>query len=336
MYAACQEPDVGALVEKLGSKDWKVSYDAIKKLQNIEGPAVPALIKALKRPEEQIRANAAICLWGFGVETGNPAAQPAVPHLISLAEKDPSAKVRWHATSAVVRLGATEAAVPVLIQAVEKDNHSYAAQGLGWLGPKAKAAVPALMAAAKKREGVPEQNAGWDLRWRAVEALAAIKHDPEVLVPFYCELLDDPKNTGDHPADKPVKAAAYEGLASLGPQAKAAIPTLIKHLKGKRDPLIFPKLAAIDLRIMAALALAEVDPGNRLALSAVLELGKEKELSSTRAVACNFVGKFGDTSDPVITFLTETIENNEEEFFIRRAAEDALDALKAKLKKGQK
>jgi HEAT repeat protein len=87
MYAACQEPDVDALVEKLGSKDWEVSYDAIKKLQNIEGPAVPALIKALKRPEEQMRANAALCLGGFGVETGNRAAQPAVPHLIQLAEK---------------------------------------------------------------------------------------------------------------------------------------------------------------------------------------------------------------------------------------------------------
>jgi HEAT repeat protein len=236
----------------------------------------------------------------------------------------------------VVRLGATEAAIPALIQAVEKDNHSYAAQGLGWLGPKAKAAAPALMAAAKRREGVPLQGADWDLRWRAVEALAAIKHDPKVLVPFFCELLNDPKNTGDDLADKMVKFAAYEGLASLGPQAKAAIPTLVKHLKGKRDPLIFPKSMAIDLRITAAFALAEVDPGNRLALSAALKLGKEKELSSTRAAACNFLGKFGDTSESVITFLTETIRNNDEESYIRGAAEDALEALKAKLKKGQK
>jgi hypothetical protein len=155
------------LRKHLESPDVDQRVFAIKALQKI-GPAaeaaVPALISALKDAAADVRRSAAEALGAI-----SPVAEAAVPALAA-ALKDDDAKVRASAAEALGAIGpAAEAAVPALVAALKDDDaelRRQAANALGRIGPAAEAAVPALVAALKDDDA--------RVRASAAEALGAI------------------------------------------------------------------------------------------------------------------------------------------------------------------
>jgi HEAT repeat protein len=133
--------------------------------------AVPALIDALKDPEEPERHR-----------DPEPSDRPAP------VERAPARTVRDRAAEALGKIGpAAKDAVPALSRALndpDKAVGTRAAEALGRIGPAAKAAVPALLTAFKddKRRAVGD---------RAAEALGRMGPAAKTAVPVLSRALND-------------------------------------------------------------------------------------------------------------------------------------------------
>jgi hypothetical protein len=130
---------------------------------------------------------------------------------------------------------------------VSSDDHSRAVQGFEALGPAAKSAVPELLriynadqspdsriyilealagigpAATETKETLPlllseATNTNSTMRPFALDALVQMRVEPNFIVPWLIESLDNPDLTG----------SAVVALRNLGPQAKSAVPRLIE------------------------------------------------------------------------------------------------------------
>jgi HEAT repeat protein len=162
-------PAVPALMKALLSEEGQIPGAASGALVGIGAPALPALRKALADEREALRRGVAFTLAGFGPEV----AADLRPLL-----KDPEPGVRRVAAGSLLRLGETEEALPILLGALDDagwrrwvlgtfeqsgcaepkvvaaiagaltdEDHfirMQAARTLAALGPKAKAAIPAL------------------------------------------------------------------------------------------------------------------------------------------------------------------------------------------------
>jgi HEAT repeat protein len=134
------------------------------------GPAakieLPFLTQALKKNDEDTRANAAQLLGQMG-----PAAAPAIPALADRLD-DPVTNVKEKASDALSKLGPSVVQVlPDLIDSLRDEDafiRTSIAIALGNIGPGAAKAVPALAKALKDR----------DLRVRADAAYALAKIGP--------------------------------------------------------------------------------------------------------------------------------------------------------------
>jgi HEAT repeat protein len=107
---------------------------------------VPALAAALQDELVDVRAEAARTLGGLGAD-----ARDAIPALIPLTGYDPDPRVRVEAAAALWRIDHHPAkVVPTCIAALADADEAVrfvAADCLGEIGPDARAAVPALLAA---------------------------------------------------------------------------------------------------------------------------------------------------------------------------------------------
>jgi DNA-binding winged helix-turn-helix (wHTH) protein len=155
---------------------------------------VPALIHALKDPEEEIRSRAAVMLARVG-----PDAADAVPALAE-ALRDPNKQVRWRAADALGRIGPR--AVPALIVALDdpkKEIRWRAANMLSRIGPAASEAVPALIGALNDPES--------KVRWHVADALGRIGPCAGQAVPALAEAIKDSANK--------VRSVAAEALVRI-------------------------------------------------------------------------------------------------------------------------
>jgi HEAT repeat protein len=216
---------IPALKATLGDTEFAVRFAAALALVEI-GPrgrsglasVVPALVEGLQQKGEDVRIKASHYLLRTG-----PDAKGAIPSLTKLLD-DTVPEVRLEAALALVGIDPSKAGggVPALIAGVESDNDNSvlrAAKALAVLGPVAKSAAPALLA--KCDTEYPQ--------WRlySAEALARIQPSQtpkavEVLV----GLLKGKKGAVAH-------RHAITVLRRIGPNAKAAMPTLTALLADK-------------------------------------------------------------------------------------------------------
>jgi HEAT repeat protein len=134
--------------------------------------------------------------------------------------KSKDSKVRLNAIKVLLSHGPTKEAVPSFREALEDPEPSVAeraAEGLGWIGPDAKEAVPTLI---KRLKDPPSEN----FRVTAVAALGRIGPKAKAAVPLLIELIQQ--------KEAPAKArrTAVSALGKMGPIAKTAVPTLIEAL----------------------------------------------------------------------------------------------------------
>ena len=112
--------------------------------------AVPAIDRALRDPDAQMRRNAALALVELaGTWTGKPPVntRSSIPSLIAAAD-DPDSHVRGWSALALAEIGPeAKQAVPTLIRLLkdpEEGPRNTSALALGGIGAAAEAAIPAL------------------------------------------------------------------------------------------------------------------------------------------------------------------------------------------------
>jgi len=131
---------VHALTQALRDPDPSVRDAAASALQAIGAGGVPEMLDLLEDPDQAVRGRAVRII-------GSSAGPESVPELIRLLRAD-TAEVREAAAQAITWMGPkAEAALPALMDVLrdEKVVNSYAVIAVGSLGGKAKAAVPELM-----------------------------------------------------------------------------------------------------------------------------------------------------------------------------------------------
>lgn len=148
----------------------EVRVEAAKALAAIGPPAghdaTPVLLLIARNSGEdrELRFTAIVSLGAMGAE-----AKTAVSDLVSLLLMHEAESMYAPVQMAITRMGAD--AVPVLVELLQHDSpamRTHAALALGWLGPQADAALPALQAAlGDSDESVREQAA---LAIRSIES----------------------------------------------------------------------------------------------------------------------------------------------------------------------
>ncbi|HTU93994.1 MAG TPA: HEAT repeat domain-containing protein [Gemmataceae bacterium] len=273
------------------------------------GPrVVPVLVKALRDDEAARREAAADILGRIG-----PPARPAVPALLA-ALKDKSSSVALMAAMALAEIDPTRggAAVPLLADSVDVPGATVA---LAKIGPDARAAVPALIAALKPGKGNVQQEL---MRLNARLALARIGTPA---VPALIEALKD-KREG-------VALLAGEALGWVLPPPKQAVPALCAAVKNDRAhaavyahalgllgpparsaaPELTELLTDAASRAEAAVALVRIDP--QQADKAVPPLIKdlEAEDEKQRQAAVLALARLGPAAQPTVDALTALLRD---------------------------
>lgn len=215
-------------------------------------PALPALIRALKDDDEEVRLEVIKALGIVSRENG-----VAVPALLETihANRGATQKAAFDALAEIATQA--KAAVPDLLAFLEDDNLRRGALSvLERMGSEAREAIPGLVTTLNAAE--PEY------RLTAARALGKIaappKPNPGGAWPpatnmATTAILGLARSLGDNDGD--VRRAAALALAKFGPLAAPAVPDLIDGL-GREDP---------DTHRHFAFALGEIGPDAASAVS---------------------------------------------------------------------
>ena len=202
---------VQALTEALGDRDNRVRLAAagcLREAKVFPKGLVPALAEVLESPDAGERRWAARELGQLG-----PWAKAAIPALVGmLGRPDDSAT----AATALGEIGPDS--LPAVLRVLEKGDYEARAAALSvvyQLGPKAKAAVPALVKALTDLRK-PERDHGYFV----VNTLQRIGPDAKPAVPGLIAIARNPK---EQPA---LRVLAIQTLGSFGPAAAEALAAL--------------------------------------------------------------------------------------------------------------
>jgi HEAT repeat protein len=256
-------------------------------------PAVPALTKALRDEDAEIRKNAAWALFRMG-----PKAKGAVPALIAKS-KDAQVDVRRFAIGALAKIGpAAREAVPALIERL-KDEHGGVRRNAGWalghIGAPAKDAVPTLIVTLNDKDKAARDSAVW--------ALGRIGPPAKAAVPALIEALKIERHS----------ELAAEALGRIGANAKAAVPTLGTLLEQSRGAT----------KIKVALAFWRITGQEAKALP-VLTAALQDRQAFVRRDAADALAEMGPKAKAAVPGLIALMERKSPRFYDRRAAYQAL------------
>jgi HEAT repeat protein len=176
------------------------------------------------------------------------------------------------------------AAVPGLIAILKEGNVNAqmpAMEALGRIGPSAKEAVPLLAEA--MTEGTDDKLAA-----QAAQALGQIG---AAAVPELVKVLEKGE------AKRVVMAA--RAIVTIGPDAKAAQPALVKHLKDAKEPLAEANF--VD-------ALVALGPGAKGAVPMLVELGKAQK-DPARVHVLVGLGKMGAAAKEAASYLASVMND---------------------------
>jgi HEAT repeats len=148
--------------------------------------------------------------------------------------------------------------VPALIGLMSDkgpNTKRFAVLALWYLGPTASEALPELIGCLKDLDG--------GIRANAADSLAVIHREPERVVPALIDSLQDAL-TQPILVRKSYAQSAIKALGRFGPEAKEAVPVLVKLLKDPKDFRVDVRAAATNaLQQIAPEALATAEAGGQ-------------------------------------------------------------------------
>jgi len=257
--------------------------------------AVELLAEGLKSQNARHRAAAARAL--IDLDPDPEISRPIIKKAMDGAEPE----VLKTMMDAMAGLG--EKVLPRLIEGLKiEEVRARAAAIIARIGPKAKAAVPALI------DALGDENP--ETRNEVLFALAAIGQDAKACVPVVIKSLADP--------DMNVRYAACYTLAQIGPAAMAAKPALRKNL-GCPDQF---------LSVASAAALAGIHPQcAETAAKSVPVLAKALGAADAmiRLNAAESLQCLGPLAKEAVPALKKALEDNDAK--VRDAAATALQAI---------
>jgi HEAT repeat protein len=261
------------LLTALDDPDEELARAAAVALWRIEKnpSALKTLTRLLRSTDPKVRERAALEL---GAELG-PEAKPAVPDLVKRLF-DPRAAVRSTAAEALGRIGPdAKSAAPALLALLDGDEPAFvqsaACEALGLIEPAEKEllaaalkqklehpsplvrahAALALVRAAGDRSGQEEATRGLAHRFHhvritAAEALWQINRDKDgPALPLLVRALEE-SNLGGLESENERYMAA-RALGRIGPDAKIAVPELLKLLNARDEALATTARTALKL-----------------------------------------------------------------------------------------
>jgi HEAT repeat protein len=175
-----------------------------------------------------------------------------------------------------------------------------AARALGQIGEPAKDAVPALLARLNKNKGRSRDDA------EVIEALMRIAPRRKEAVPGLRAILGEP-------ATNPSRIHAVVVPGKLGPEAKEAVPELIKLLA--ESPI-----KAGPIRFHAATALGQIGAEAKEAVPALVKLLNEKKAGPGRRTVVEALGRIG----PAAKDAVDALKKARGEPALREAVDKAL------------
>jgi HEAT repeat protein/uncharacterized RDD family membrane protein YckC len=202
----------------------KVRRDAARALGQTGGPnSVAVLVKALKDPDADVRTGAASGLFYRGI-ADDPETASAITALVA-AIKDPELRVRLEVASALESIGPfAKDAVPALLAAAQNQEDEawhFFADALREIDiVTARQTIP-LVVSAYDREKNDKT------RFLIIALLRELKGPPEAVAPTFIRALDDKYDY--------VRESAAGSLGEIGPPAAAAIPKLTRLLKDEDE-----------------------------------------------------------------------------------------------------
>lgn len=228
LWVLARDPKAVEIVLEIFRGDPDGNHGVIETLGRIgtDSPAViTALVNALRAEGPHFH------LAMSALEAIGPPARDAVPILAEVLLAGEEIWGRMHAARALWRItGEAGPSVAALVAALDDPNERvgrWAALSLGWMGPAATAALPALRRKLDRAEGESEESCLRPVprKLRFAEALGVI----EGRLPIWrLDFTDDLKLLLDE-LDGPDEARrrwAAELIAQMGPEAWPAIPAL--------------------------------------------------------------------------------------------------------------
>jgi HEAT repeat protein len=313
---------VPALIKSLRDDDEKVVINASIALSQIGPPAVPFLITELGAEDKEIRRR---CVWVL--ERIRPKPTGAVSALIAIMKEDKDAGLRVRAMEVLAGIDDKDS-IGAFIYVITRDpDPSIRGSAIGLVsnfGPKAKAAIPALITVMKTDLNKPRLNQP-AFGYEAASTLGFI--GPDAVAPLV-DLLEDSANSArlrTGAAWSLERVANYHG----GKAIKPAVPALIKALKDEDK----------DLRSDAAAALAKTQKHGKDAVPA-LQGALQDELPIVRIKAADALCRIDASNAPAIRALIKEIQSNDENarfsasWYLRGLGEIAVPGLIKELRTG--
>ncbi len=334
--------DESATIDRSGRLETSTIPGMILRLMGPEAKAtVPGLLEFLKDKDPGLRRTAAFCLGQIG-----PDGKQAVPAL-GEALKDKDAHVQIAAARALWSIAKEQAAIPVLLQAMKSEQVSIrqeAVVALSAIGPGAKEAMPAVVAALADRdlevrklafgaldkmrpatvpalaEGLKDER----VRYDALELLGRIGPGAKAAVSAVAETLKDKSD--------PVRYQAAITLGKIGPEAKAAVPALALALLDEARRVDEPFGKGYVLRDFTAVALGQIGPDAKAAVPALIEvvlwrdfpylmLGWHRRIEEFRAPAAEALKKIDPAAGKaLVPAMIKLLKDKDESIRVRAAA----------------
>ena len=336
---------LAALIDALDSPEPSVRYHAANQLCSTgpeAGAALPLLTKCMSDTNTGVRVNAAMAVYRISgqsdepvrilveamkadspTDRGNsaahlsqigPAAKPAVPALRQLF-RDPDQYASSWASEALKKIDPdsireeTPGLDKMISRATDPDSPKFweALEQLKQIGPEAKAAVPALIAALQK--GVRGRMVELDSSW--VVARALLRIDPSQAPVVVQSMVKSLRTVGL--GNRNMCAVL---LGELGPKAISTVPDLVTALADKEAGV--RQCSAFSLFQIGALD----DPIKGQALSVLIEALRPARDVHARRLAAYQLGELGAQAKATLQSLTEVLNDEDEE--LRKKAADAL------------
>ncbi len=305
------------ILENGGDSERCDAAERLKEMGPCAAPALPALVNAVKNDSyEFARCNAAEALGKIG-----PEAAPAIPALATALEEDESHYVPARAAEALGKIGDPKA-VPILIAALEREDdyvRMHAVWALETFGPKAKAAIPALVRVLKNDEAngcfVAHALGAIDAEGIStpvlIEALGNESSEMRRFAAFGLSRMgrkagaaEKALHDGLRDSDLAARIAAAEAYWSVSGKADEAVGVLRSVLQAPHDWLV---------QMWAAGALAKIGPAAKAAVPELIACLKS-DTPYVVSSSAEALGKIGPGAASAVPALTARLEQCDDDY----------------------